>query len=437
VKRNKLWCLLMALGVILPLTTCMLQSTPVTPMPTSTAAPPFTNTLPPTDTARPPAPTFIPPIRMQIFRELVAVQGSGVWYTDACEEIARRWGITVDAVKAIDVEGIEKGWLMPTPQATPTPGPPTATPVPTLTIEEQLAQGLHAPWAAQDWEEVIRLVKQILAINPDYDDMVQKLYAAHVNYGRQFAAEGNLAEARWEFIRALEVKPDGGEAVVELWILAGRTPGPLIVPTALPIPLTPTQVLPVMTVALPQAQVVRVIDGDTIEVSIGGKTYRVRYIGIDTPEIGEWMGPEAAAKNKELVGGKVVGLEKDVSETDRYRRLLRYVWVGNLMVNAELVRLGCAQVSTYPPDVKYVDLFLQLQREARQAGRMCGLLPTPPPPTQPSPSFCDCSGDIYNCSHFSTHAEAQACYEYCKSLGRGDIHRLDGDNDGIACESLL
>jgi len=213
-----------------------------------------------------------------------------------------------------------------------------------------------------------------------------------------------------------------------------------------PVALTPVEAAPATAMPiseLQQAQVVRVIDGDTIEVSIGGKTYKVRYIGINTPETKdpqkgvEWMGPEAAAKNEELVGGKVVGLEKDVSETDRYGRLLRYVWVGDLMVNAELVRLGCAQVSTYPPDVKYTDLFLQLQREAREAGRMCGLTPTPSPSAQPSPPPCDCSGNIYNCSDFSTHAEAQACYEYCESLGRGDIHGLDGmDNDGIVCESL-
>ena len=142
------------------------------------------------------------------------------------------------------------------------------------------------------------------------------------------------------------------------------------------------------------------------------------------------MAPEATAMNKKLVGGKVVWLEKDVSETDDYGRLLRYVWVGNLMVNAELVRLGCAQVSTYPPDVKYADLFRRLQREAREAGRMCGLTPVP------SPTPCDCSRNRYNCADFGTHAEAQACYEHCKSLGRGDIHRLDRDNDGIACEAL-
>ncbi len=205
--------------------------------------------------------------------------------------------------------------------------------------------------------------------------------------------------------------------------------------------VVPTPAVPVSD--LQQAQVVRVIDGDTIEVSIGGETYKVRYIGIDTPETKdprksvEWMGPEAAAKNEELVGGRMVSLEKDVSETDRYGRLLRYVWDGDLMVNADLVWLGCAQVSTYPPDVKYADCFLELQRDARDAGRMCGLLSTPSPTTQPSPTLCDCSGNIYNCSDFSTHAEAQACYDYCKSLGHGDIHRLDGsDGDGIVCESL-
>jgi len=135
-----------------------------------------------------------------------------------------------------------------------------------------------------------------------------------------------------------------------------------------------------------EASVVRVIDGDTIEVEIAGNLYRVRYIGIDTPETvhptrgEEPYGKEASAKNKELVEGKEVHLEKDVSDTDKYGRLLCYVWVGDLLVNAELVRLGYAQVATYPPDVKYQDLFLQLQREAREAGR--GLWATTRP-TQP------------------------------------------------------
>ncbi len=125
---------------------------------------------------------------------------------------------------------------------------------------------------------------------------------------------------------------------------------------------------------LVEALVTKVIDGDTIEVSLSGKLYRVRYIGIDTPETVDPnrpvqpFGVEASKKNTELVAGKTVRLEKDVSETDKYGRLLRYVYVGNLFINAELVRLGYAQVSTYPPDVKYADLFLQLQREAREVG---------------------------------------------------------------------
>lgn len=123
------------------------------------------------------------------------------------------------------------------------------------------------------------------------------------------------------------------------------------------------------------AQVRRVIDGDTIEVVMNGKVYTVRYIGMDTPETVapgtpvQWMGSEATAANKKLVENKTVYLEKDVSETDRYGRLLRYVYVNALFVNAELVRQGYAQVSTYPPDVKYQSLFLQMQQEARNSGR--------------------------------------------------------------------
>jgi len=67
--------------------------------------------------------------------------------------------------------------------------------------------------------------------------------------------------------------------------------------------------------------------------------------------------------------GKTVRLEKDVSDTDKYGRLLRYVFVDDLLVNAELVRLGYAQAVTFPPDIRNQNLFLQLQNEARNAGR--------------------------------------------------------------------
>jgi len=119
-------------------------------------------------------------------------------------------------------------------------------------------------------------------------------------------------------------------------------------------------------------KVTRIIDGDTIELETGEK---LRYIGIDTPETVdprrgvECFGKEANEKNKELVLGKEVRLEKDVSDTDRYDRLLRYVYVDNTFINLELVRLGYASASSYPPDVMYQEAFREAEREAREAKR--------------------------------------------------------------------
>jgi len=123
-----------------------------------------------------------------------------------------------------------------------------------------------------------------------------------------------------------------------------------------------------------EGTVVRVVDGDTIHVKLGDRIEKVRYIGVNTPELHGAGGPqpgaaEAAALNRALVLGKRVRLELDVQPRDRYGRLLAYVWVGDLMVNAELVRRGYAQVMTVPPNVRYQALFLALEREARQAGR--------------------------------------------------------------------
>lgn len=119
--------------------------------------------------------------------------------------------------------------------------------------------------------------------------------------------------------------------------------------------------------------VTRVIDGDTIELETGSK---VRYIGMDTPETVDpdkpvqCFGKEASERNKELVEGKRVQLVKDISETDRYGRLLRYVYLPDgTMVNLELVQEGYARVETIPPDVKYSSIFIVALREARLAKR--------------------------------------------------------------------
>jgi micrococcal nuclease len=115
--------------------------------------------------------------------------------------------------------------------------------------------------------------------------------------------------------------------------------------------------------------VTRVIDGDTIVVSGG---VHIRYIGIDAPEVypvSEPYGRDAWLANQALVEGKKVRLEKDVSDTDRYGRQLRYVYVGDTFVNAELVRLGYACARAYPPDIKHQDYLKEMENEAKTLSR--------------------------------------------------------------------
>jgi micrococcal nuclease len=147
-----------------------------------------------------------------------------------------------------------------------------------------------------------------------------------------------------------------------------------------------------------------VVDGDTIHVQLGTRLEKVRYIGVDAPEVphaghgatGERRGRRAPAHggyfprtaaageaarrvNLDLVAGREVRLELDHQRRDDYRRLLAYVWVGDTMVNAEMVRRGYAQVLSVPPDFRHRALFLRLQDEARASGR--GLWQASPPAT--------------------------------------------------------
>ncbi|TMF08018.1 MAG: nuclease [Chloroflexi bacterium] len=139
-------------------------------------------------------------------------------------------------------------------------------------------------------------------------------------------------------------------------------------------PTTPT-VTPYVKPGLVPAKVTRVVDGDTIHVEIEGKDYRLRYLGMDTPETVDprrpvgCFGEEARDRNRQFVDGRMVGLERDVSETDSFGRLLRYVWVEDRMINAALVEEGYALASTYPPDVRYSGLFASLQVQAREGQR--------------------------------------------------------------------
>ena len=236
-------------------------------------------------------------------------------------------------------------------------------------------------------------------------------------------------------------------------------PTPIVAPTPAPTPVFGQE----PTGPSESGQVVNVVDGDTIDVVINGVEVRVRYIGIDTPETRsgvEWMGPEAAAAKASLVAGKDVVLEKDVSETDRYGRALRYVWIrdgtGWLLINRELVRLGFAQVATYPPDVKYADtVLLSAQQQARTEGiGLWGTQPTPvqtpratPLPPTPAPAAprplvpptCEASypgicipigsADL-DCGEIQ-HRRFTVVW----TVPNPDPHGFDGDGDGIGCES--
>ena len=187
--------------------------------------------------------------------------------------------------------------------------------------------------------------------------------------------------ARFALAVALCAAACGGGAATPGASAGAAGPGsatPAPIPGAPGRPTGPTQ----------DATLVRVVDGDTIRVMVDGVEERVRYIGIDTPELNTsspatpdpYAEAATEANARLLAGGRLV-LEKDVSERDQYGRLLRNVWLerdgGWTFVNLALVADGYALVSTYPPDVKYVEVLLAAQRAAREDER--GLWAGSPP----------------------------------------------------------
>jgi len=115
-----------------------------------------------------------------------------------------------------------------------------------------------------------------------------------------------------------------------------------------------------------QALVTSVIDGDTVELADGR---HVRYLGIDTPESGEYYAEEATAKNKDLVEGRTVELQRGKQDQDEYGRLLRYVYVDGIFVNAELVAQGYATAYIFDPDDRYSQILVQLEQYAKMRER--------------------------------------------------------------------
>lgn len=208
--------------------------------------------------------------------------------------------------------------------------------------------------------------------------------------------------------------------------------------------------------------VTRVIDGDTIEIESGDK---VRYIGIDTPETKHpskpvgCYGKEAEVKNKDLVEGKKVKLEKDISETDKYGRLLRYIYLDGVMINELLVKEGYAQASSYPPDIKYQDKFNDAEKKAREEerglwGEVCNSLPSPTPTPTPTPTLAPTyapkptvvpikpttappiTTSSYSCNCSKTCSNMSSCDEAYYQLNTCGCSRRDGDSDGVPCENI-
>ncbi|MBR6034237.1 MAG: thermonuclease family protein [Clostridia bacterium] len=123
-------------------------------------------------------------------------------------------------------------------------------------------------------------------------------------------------------------------------------------------------------------EVLKVVDGDTIQIDYNGTKERVRLIGVDTPESvhpdenkNTENGKKASEYTKNLLTGKKVQLELDVQERDKYGRILAYVYLDGKMVNKKLLEDGYAQVATYPPNIKYVKEFLKIQEKAKEQNK--------------------------------------------------------------------
>ena len=204
-------------------------------------------------------------------------------------------------------------------------------------------------------------------------------------------------------------------------------------------------------------KVMKVVDGDTFVVSRGGRDVTLRLIGLDTPETVDprkpvqCFGKEASQKAHELLDGKSVYLEFDVSqgELDKYGRTLAYAFLPDgTFFNKYMIAEGYAHEYTYNLPYRYQKQFKAAEVKAREEKRglwaddACTNAPARSVPLSANPTgkIYDCSANIYNCSSFKTQAEAQYVFELCGLSGQGgdgnDVHKLDSDTDGRVCESL-
>jgi micrococcal nuclease len=184
------------------------------------------------------------------------------------------------------------------------------------------------------------------------------------------------------------------------------------------------------------AVVTRTVDGDTIHVTLRGHDLVVRLIGIDTPETvdpsqpAQCFGEQASRFTHRSLTGRTVGLEFDAERHDRYGRTLAYVWLGDRLFNRRLVAGGYAAVDTFPPNVRYVDVFTAAQAAAERDGRgLWGACPVAEPhrcdPAYPGVCIPSPPPDL-DC--------ADVAYRQFDVLPP-DPQNFDGDHNGIGCET--
>lgn len=228
-------------------------------------------------------------------------------------------------------------------------------------------------------------------------------------------------------------------------------------PSPLPAPSSEAS-----TTVRQSATFLRVIDGDTIEVSVAGKKEKVRIIGVNTPETvdprrdAECFGQEASNYAKLFFSeGANVQLQADMTQSDRdkYQRLLRYVFLDDVDYGKSALEFGYANEYTYGVPYVYREEYRVAERQARDnkrglwADEACVMskISSPTPvidfPTQPvkegehAPSL-NCSSPDKDCGDFSSRAQLMQFWNGCGFSASNDPHQLDGDNDGEACESL-
>lgn len=211
-----------------------------------------------------------------------------------------------------------------------------------------------------------------------------------------------------------------------------------------------------------EATVLRVVDGDTLSVSIEGKKETIRLLLIDTPETKhpdlpvQPFGPEASQYAKELLTNEEVMLEWGTTKRDKYDRLLAYVYIDGTLYNKEIIEQGLARVAyVYPPNDKYVDTLRDAEQQAKKKKKGIWSLegyvtedgfnsemtikksPTPSKnnSTESNNLLYDPNGADRDCGDFCKQSQAQAFFEAAGGPSK-DPHRLDRDGDGVVCETL-